>query len=150
MRDMVWIILNPPLRQSGRRLFVSTKRRGTLFAMRSALLALLFIAGCAVPAPRWAFNPVAEEGVHAGVRVEWWYHWGFLEDEAGGKWCCFSSFFRTWKPGYPITRYQLYDLTNLAGGSRKSRSAAGAEILPLVKALSGEAELPQPHEGIPG
>jgi len=118
--------------------------------MRSVLLALLLIAGCAAPAPRWAFEPAAEEGIHADVRVEWWYHWGFLEDEAGGKWCCFSSFFRTWKQGYPITRYQLYDLTNLASGERKSRSAAGAEILPLVKALSGEAKLPKPHDVIPG
>ncbi|HLY11814.1 MAG TPA: lipocalin family protein [Planctomycetota bacterium] len=118
--------------------------------MRSWLLALGVLAGCAGPAPRWAFDPGAEEGIHADVRVEWWYHWGFLEDEDGGRWSCFSSFFRTWKPGFPITRYQLYDLTNLATGERRSRSAAGAELLPLVKALSGEAKLPKPHDIIPG
>lgn len=114
-------------------------------------LALLLLAGCATaPDPRWAFDPEAEEGVHADVRVEWWYHWGYLQDDAGGRWACFSSFFRTWKPGFPITRYQLYDLTNLATGERDYRSAAGAEILPLVKALSGEAKLPKPHGVIPG
>jgi predicted secreted hydrolase len=118
--------------------------------MRPFLLMLLLLAGCAAPLPRWGFDPQAEEGVHADVRVEWWYHWGFLEDEAGEKWCCFSSFFRTWKPGFPLTRYQLYDLTNLATGERRSRSAAGSEILPLVKALSGEAKLPKPHDVIPG
>jgi predicted secreted hydrolase len=119
--------------------------------MRPAFLALLALVGCATaPAPRWAFDPVAEEGVHADVRVEWWYHWGFLEDEGGGRWTCFSSFFRTWKPGFPVTRYQLYDLTDLATGERRSRSAAGAELLPLVKALSGETKFPRPHEIIPG
>lgn len=118
--------------------------------MRPLAAALLILAaGCATPVP-WAFDPEAEEGVHADVRVEWWYHWGFLEDEAGGRWTCFSSFFRTWKPGYPVTRYQLYDLTDLATGERRSRSAAGAEILPLVKALTGETRFPKPHEVIPG
>ncbi|MBV8879385.1 MAG: hypothetical protein JO332_05455 [Planctomycetaceae bacterium] len=118
--------------------------------MRRLALVLLVLAGCAASGPRWGFDPVAEEGVHADVRVEWWYHWGFLDDDAGGRWSCFSSFFRTWKPGFPITRYQLYDLTDLATGKRRSKSAAGAEILPLVKALSGEAKLPKPHDVIPG
>ncbi len=118
--------------------------------MRPALLVLLVLAGCAAPAPRWGFDPVAEEGVHADVRVEWWYHWGFLEDEVGGRWACFSSFFRTWKPGFPVTRYQLYDLTDLATGERRSRSAAGAELLPLVKQFTGETTLPRPHQVIPG
>jgi predicted secreted hydrolase len=119
--------------------------------MRFFLLAVLALAGCAGSSgPRWAFDPEAEEGVHADVRVEWWYHWGFLEDEAGGRWSFFSSFFRTWKPGLPITRYQLGDLTDLTTGERRSRSAAGAELLPLVKAFRGESTLPRPHEVIPG
>jgi predicted secreted hydrolase len=118
--------------------------------VRTALLGLLLLAGCAAPAQPWAFDPAQEEGVHADVRVEWWYHWGFIEDDAGGRWCCFSSFFRTWKQGFPITRYQLYDLTDLKTGERQYRSAAGAEILPLVKSLTGEARLPKPHAVIPG
>lgn len=120
--------------------------------MRALALVLILAAGCASPepAPRWAFDPVAEEGVHADVRVEWWYHWGILEDDAGGRWSVFSSFFRTWKQGYPLTRYQLYDLTDLATGERRSKSAAGSEILALVKALSGEDKFPAPHVAIPG
>lgn len=119
--------------------------------MRLSALALLVLAGCAAdPEPRWGFDPNSEEGVHADVRVEWWYHWGLLEDESGGGWCCFSSFFRTWKPGLPVTRYQLYDLTSLPTGERRSRSAAGAELLPLMKSLTGQSHLPRPHEIIPG
>ncbi len=118
--------------------------------MRPLLLAVLVLAGCAAPAPRWAFDPHAEEGVHNDVRVEWWYHWGYLQDDAGGRWACFSSFFRAHKPGIPVTRYFLYDLTDLATGERQSRSAAGAEILPLVASLTGEAKFPKPHLVIPG
>jgi len=120
-------------------------------AVIRALLALaLAAAGCAAPGPRLAFDPNAEEGVHRDVRVEWWYHWGLLQDDAGGRWACFSSFFRAHKPGLPITRYYLYDLTDLSSGQRQSRSAAGAEILPLVASLTGEAKLPKPHLVIPG
>lgn len=110
---------------------------------------LLLIAGCAAPVP-WAFDPHREEGVHGDVEVEWWYHWGFLTDEAGTEWAVFSSFFRTWKEKFPLTRYFLYDLTDLGKGTRTYRSAAGAEILPLVAALSGQPKLPAPHEVIPG
>lgn len=107
--------------------------------------------GCAADPPvRWAFDPVQEEGVHGHVQVEWWYHWGYLTDESGDEWCCFSAFFRTWKEKFPVTRYLLYDLTDLSNGKREHRSAAGAEILPLVAALSGKAKLPAPHEVIPG
>src|SRR6185295_3282046 len=116
---------------------------------RVGAVALLAAVGCATPV-RWAFDPQAEEGIHADVEVEWWYHWGYLTDEAGGEWCSFSSFFRTWKKGFPLTRYFLYDLTDLKTGSRTYRSAAGAEILPLVAALSGKPDLPSPHEVIPG
>ncbi|HZE97402.1 MAG TPA: lipocalin family protein [Planctomycetota bacterium] len=118
---------------------------------RILTLGLLTAAGCAAPpAATWAFDPAAEEGVHGDVRVEWWYHWGFLEDDAGGRWTVFSSFFRSLRPGQPPTRYQLYDLTNLATGERSSRSAVGAELLPLVKALTGDTKLPRPHLLIPG
>src|SRR5262245_31361015 len=119
-------------------------------SLRSLALAFL-VAGCATePQHKWAFDPHAEEGIHADVEVEWWYHWGFLTDANGGEWCAFSSFFRTWKQKYPVSRYFLYDLTDLTKGTRTSRSAAGAEVLPFVAALSGEAKLPTPHEVIPG
>jgi predicted secreted hydrolase len=115
------------------------------------VLALLAASGCTSDPPvKWAFDPTREEGIHADVQVEWWYHWGYLTDESGGEWCCFSAFFRTWKEKFPITRYYLYDLTNFSKGSRQFRSAAGAEILPLVTALSGETKLPSPHAVIPG
>jgi len=114
-------------------------------------ICLLAASGCVSPPPvKWAFDPDREEGIHADVEVEWWYHWGFLTDEKGDSWACFSAFFRTWKRNLPITRYFLYDLTNLKTGERSFRSAAGAEILPLVAALSGEAKFPAPHEVIPG
>jgi len=115
------------------------------------IVTLLALAGCASGNSfKWAFDPHQEEGIHDRVEVEWWYHWGFLTDETGKEWCAFSSFFRTWKEKFPVTRYFLYDLTDLTQGSRTSRSAAGAEILPYVAALSGEAKLPPPHEVIPG
>jgi predicted secreted hydrolase len=117
---------------------------------RSLLLAALGAASCAAPGPFWAFDPDLEEGVHADVQVEWWYHWGFLSDADGGEWSVFSSFFRTRKPGGPLMRYQLYDLTDLRTGARSSRSAAGEESLALVAALTGRRELPRPHLVIPG
>ncbi len=104
----------------------------------------------APPAPRWAFDPDLEEGVHGAVEVEWWYHWGFLVDEDGVEWTCFSSFFRAWKQGFPQSRYFLYDLTNLKTGERRYRSAAGEEILRLARQLGGPKDLPRPHEVIPG
>ena len=118
--------------------------------LRSVVVALLLSSACASPSPKWAYDPHQEEGVHGDVEVEWWYHWGFLTDDAGTEWCAFSAFFRTWKQKYPVTRYFLYDLTDLSRGVRNFRSAAGAEILPLVAALSGEAKFPPPHQVIPG
>ena len=120
-------------------------------ALAGVVLAVLVSAGCAgAPSPKWAYDPHQEEGIHGDVEVEWWYHWGFLTDDAGNEWCAFSAFFRTWKKNYPVTRYFLYDLTDLKQGVRRFRSAAGAEILPIVAALSGEAKFPPPHEVIPG
>jgi predicted secreted hydrolase len=117
--------------------------------MRRPLLLLALLAGCS-SAPRWAFDPDREEGVHGEVDVEWWYHWGFLTDEDGREWTAFSAFFRTWKKGYAPSRYFIYDLTDLRTGERRYRSAAGEEIRRLSEQLSGKKELPRPHEVIPG
>ena len=116
----------------------------------SALALLAACGGASEPPVRWAFDPDLEEGVHGDVQIEWWYHWGFLTDEAGGEWCCFSSFFRTHDVGLPATRYFIYDLANLQTGERRYRSAAGAEALPLFTALSGATKFPAPHQVIPG
>ena len=95
-------------------------------ALGILVLAILASAGCAtVPSPKWAYDPEQEEGVHGDVEVEWWYHWGFHTDDAGNEWCAFSAFFRTWKKNYPVTRYFLYDLTDLNKGVRSFRSACG-------------------------
>ena len=115
-----------------------------------ALLAVVHIGCASAPRVNWAFDPHQEEGVHGGVDIEWWYHWGFLTDEAGNEWTAFSSFFRTRSKNLPVTRYFLYDLTDLKTGTRQHRSAAGAELLPLVAFVSGEAKLPHPHQVIPG
>jgi predicted secreted hydrolase len=121
------------------------------FTVRSLSLVALVLVGCSTgPQVKWAFDPQQEEGVHANVKVEWWYHWGFLTDETGNEWCAFSTFFRTWKEKFPVTRYFLYDLTDLTHGVRTSRSAAGSELLPIVALISGQAKLPSPHEVIPG
>jgi predicted secreted hydrolase len=117
--------------------------------MKRAVL-LLLLAGCAGgPPATWAFDPAAEEGVHKDVEVEWWYHWGFLTDEDGGEWTLFTSFFRMSKPGFPSSRYFLYDLSDLKTGARSYRSAAGDEILQLAR-KSGVKEFPRPHQVIPG
>lgn len=118
--------------------------------MKRFLFASALLVGSGCTSVPWAFDVDREEGVHGGVTVEWWYHFGFLTDDAGGEWCCFSSFFRTHKAGLPITRYFIHDLANLKTGERTYRSAAGAEILPLVAALSGQRKLPAPHQVIPG
>src|SRR4051812_40667509 len=133
-------------RQNGRSiLFGYDKLRGMKLGARALLaLGLAAAAGCASPGPHWAFDPHAEEGVHRDVRVEWWYHWGFLQDDAGGRWACFSSFFRAHKPGLPVTRYYLYDLTDLATGGRYARSPAGAGNLPLFRSPTRGGKLPQP------
>src|SRR5688572_31382194 len=117
--------------------------------MKRALL-LLLVSGCAGVAPAtWAFDPDAEEGVHAKVEIEWWYHWGFLSDEAGREWTLFTTFFRILKPGFPPSRYFLYDLTDLATGERSYRSAAGEEVLKVAQ-KTGLREFPRPHQVIPG
>jgi predicted secreted hydrolase len=117
--------------------------------LRSALL-LLLLASCSASSPRWAFDPDLEEGVHGDVEIEWWYHWGFLTDEDGRAWTCFSSFFRPTPKGYGAWRYFLYDLTDLSTGERRYRSAAGDEVLQLAKKLNGQTSFPPPHEVIPG
>lgn len=120
--------------------------------MKRALI-LLLLAGCATssdPEPKWAFDPDAEEGPHKDVEVEWWYHWGFLTDEAGGEWTLFTSFFRATKPGIPLMRYFLYDLTNLKTGERRYRSAAGDEVLQLARKMTGTTAFQPPHQVIPG
>jgi len=118
--------------------------------MRSGFLLLLVLVGCSTDQVNWAFDPHQEEGVHGNVEIEWWYHWGFLTDENGNEWAAFSSFFRTKSRKLPVTRYFLYDLTDLKSGKRSQRSAAGAELLPLVALAGGPAKLPPPHEVIPG
>ncbi|HXX92760.1 MAG TPA: hypothetical protein VEN81_03950, partial [Planctomycetota bacterium] len=99
--------------------------------MRRTWAGLLILAGChgippdpapspeaeggvhGSPAPGFAFDPDREEGVHGGVEVEWWYHYGFLTDDSGGEWAVFSSFFRAERKGVPLSRYLLYDLLDL-------------------------------------
>ena len=117
--------------------------------MRRSLLALL-LAGCASSPVPWAFDPDAEEGVHKDVEIEWWYHWGFLDDVDGGRWTLFTSFFRISKPGFQPSRYFLYDLTDLKTGERSYRSAAGDEVLQSARKLAGIQAFPRPHQVIPG
>ena len=116
---------------------------------RTVSFIVLGLLGCSTSDQKWAFDPHREEGVHADVEIEWWYHWGFLKDENGNEWAAFSSFFRTRNKTLPLTRYFLYDLTDLKTGSRRHRSAAGAELL-AVAGLPGQTKLPPPHEVIPG
>jgi predicted secreted hydrolase len=92
----------------------------------------------------------AEEGIHPGLPIEWWYHWGYLRDDEGGEWSLFSSFFRTWRQDVPLMRYQLYDLTDLRTGTRTSRSAAGEEALAVAARFTGQRRFQPPHEVIPG
>jgi predicted secreted hydrolase len=117
---------------------------------RGWVLAALAAAGCAAPGARWAFDPDAEEGIHADVQIEWWYHWGFLEDDHGGRWSLFSSFFRTWRQDLALMRYQLYDLTDLHSGARTTRSAAGEEALAVAAKVTGQKRFQPPHQVIPG
>jgi predicted secreted hydrolase len=113
-----------------------------------AALILLF-AGCA-PTSNFAFDPDAEEGVHGGVEVEWWYHYGFVTDDAGGDWAIFSSFFRAQRKGVPLSRYLLYDLLDLKSGAHDYRSRLGTEAMPLFSLGSGKNTLAPPHGVIDG
>src|SRR4029453_14904480 len=117
--------------------------------MRKVSFIFLWLLGCSTGDVKWAFDPHREEGVHADVEIEWWYHWGFLKDENGNEWGAFSFFFRTRNKNLPLTRYFLYDLTGRKTGSRRHRSAAGADLL-AVAGLPGQTKLPPPHEVIPG
>lgn len=110
------------------------------------LLAAALIAGCSGPRP--AFDPRAEEGPHGGAGVEWWYHYGWLEDEDGRRWAWVSSFFRTVRPRTGLSRYLIHDLIDLETGRGRFRSRVGAEIF---AALSIPVpKLKPPHELIPG
>ena len=99
--------------------------------MQRLLLPAILLAGCATSFPHFAYDPHAEEGVHGGVEVEWWYHFGFLTDDAGGEWAVFSAFFRAEKKGLPLSRYLLYDLLDLKSGAHEFRSRLGAEAAAL-------------------
>ena len=117
-------------------------RRTLLFFLLSAL------AACQSVSP-FAFDPDAEEGVHGGVTVEWWYHFGWLTDDTGKEWAHFSSFFRAQRSTGPVGRYLIYDLTDLATGKKDFHSLVGEESPKPLKAL-GLRAIPPPHRVIPG
>ncbi|HYE99132.1 MAG TPA: lipocalin family protein [Planctomycetota bacterium] len=117
--------------------------------IRSLALSLLLAAGCAAPGYDWGFDPDAEEGVHGGVPVEWWYHWGFLTDETGGEWAWFSSFFRAHGQGL-AARYLLHDLLDMKSGKSDYRSLLGSEVLTAWQLSSGKKSPEPPHGLIPG
>ncbi len=109
---------------------------------------LLALAGCSLSP--FAFDVDREEGVHGGVLVEWWYHFGWLSDEEGGEWAWFSSFFRYAPKDLPLSRYLIHDLVDLQTGRSEYRSRLGAEAMEPLKAFTGKAEPPPPHGVIPG
>ena len=112
---------------------------------------LLFLMASSRPSlPAWAFDPDAEEGIHGGVEVEWWYHYGFLTDDAGTEWALFSDFFRSERKGAPLSRYLLYDLVDLKTGAHDYRSRLGEEAMALYALGSGQSTLSPPHAVIPG
>ena len=119
------------------------------FASFFAILGVLLVSS-GPPLPRWAFDPDREEGIHGGVEVEWWYHYGFVSDDAGGEWAVFSSFFRAQRKGLPLSRYLLYDLIDLRTGAGDFRSRLGSEALPLVLLGSSKSTLSPPHAAIAG
>jgi predicted secreted hydrolase len=116
---------------------------------RAALLALAALASCSA-GPEWAYDPDREEGVHADVEVEWWYHFGWLSDEDGGDWAWVSSFFRYKDETLPQSRYLLYDLIDLKTGKSSYRSRLGAEAIAAFTAATGISKLPAPHDLLPG
>jgi predicted secreted hydrolase len=118
--------------------------------MRVALVVLVILPGCQSVSPGFAFDPDAEEGIHGGVEVEWWYHYGFLTDDTDGEWALFSSFFRAERKGVPLSRYLLYDLLDLRTGAHDYRSRLGYEAMPLFSLGSGKNTLSPPHDVIPG
>ena len=110
------------------------------------LAATALLAGCVGVHP--AFDPEAEEGVHGDVEIEWWYHYGWLEDEDGGRWAWVSSFFRTVRPKTGLARYLITDLINLDTGQGHFRSRIGTEL--FTAAGIPVPKLQAPHEPIPG
>ncbi len=114
-------------------------RRGFLF--------LLCLSACS--ASGFPYDPDAEEGVHGGVDVEWWYHFGWLTDEDGGEWTCFSSFFRTRYKGAGGFRYLIHDLTDLKTGKGEYRGKVGGEVL-AAAALEGRTRQVPDHDFIQG
>jgi predicted secreted hydrolase len=126
-----------------------------MMAGRAGLVAFFVLLGFLLASSRparttWAFDPDQEEGIHGGVEVEWWYHFGFLTDDAGKEWAVFSAFFRAQKKGAPLTRYLLYDLLDLKTGEHDYRSRLGAEAMALMALGSGKSTLDPPHAVIPG
>lgn len=121
-------------------------RRG-LFAGFFGLVGLA-LASSRPSLPEWAFDPDREEGVHGDVEVEWWYHYGFLADDAGGEWALFSAFFRSERKGRPLSRYQLYDLLDLKTGAHTYHSRLGEEAMPLYSLATGQPTLSPPHSVI--
>lgn len=115
-----------------------------------ALLAALGAVACSATRLRFAFDPEREEGVHGEVDVEWWYHFGWLNDVEGGRWAWFSSFFRYQPKEGPLVRYLIYDLVDLSTGQRTYVSRVGAEALPGIAAVTGNPRPPEPHGVIPG
>jgi predicted secreted hydrolase len=116
-----------------------------LNTLRAGFLVIAgLLASCA------AYDIHEEEGIHGEVEVEWWYHWGYLTDDAGGEWACFSSFFRLWKKGIPLTRYLLYDLTDMKTGERSYRSSVGEEFTAILRSVGLKPKIPPPHTPIPG
>ncbi len=117
--------------------------------MRFRPLLLSALLGCSA-GPDWAFDPDREEGVHSGVEVEWWYHYGWLSDEDGGEWAWVSSFFRYKAGTLPQSRYLISDLIDLKTGRGRYRSRLGAEALAAFTRTTGIPRLPAPHDVIPG
>jgi predicted secreted hydrolase len=103
--------------------------RCTLHSMIFRLLALSFVAGCAL-APAAAFRFEEHEGPH-DAGIEWWYLSGFLDGDKA----FFVSFFRTRAPDGSTHRYLIYDLIDLPSGTGRYRSLLGSEAFDSAAAL---------------
>lgn len=115
---------------------------------RAALAGFALLVSCAGPRP--AFNAHEEDGVHGNVDIEWWYHYGWLEDEAGGEYAWISSFFRFRAKDLAAGRYFIYDLVDLKTGQADYRSRIGAEVFAKFAVFGGQVQVPPPHEVIAG
>ena len=88
--------------------------------------AALVLAGPARPPS--AFDLDRDDGIHARCKVEWWYHFGWLEDRAKNEWAWFSAFFlhpveirnRTY-----VLRYELNELIDMKSGRRELHTRIG-------------------------